>query len=181
MADQAGGFLSPWLRQKRINAVLPYLRGKVLDVGCGVGKLSTFCKNDIYFGVDLDIESINLAKNRHPGFRFSNNYPVGELFDTIVMLAVIEHIPEPESFLNNLLHFLNFDGQMVITTPPPFIEKYHKFGARLGLFSNDAAEEHVSLIDRVQMERIAAKGRLSIKEYRRFFLNMNQLFVLKRQ
>ena len=42
MADQGTeGILSPYLRRKRIQAATPYLKGGVLDVGCGGGVLAT--------------------------------------------------------------------------------------------------------------------------------------------
>ena len=41
MTDQAAeGLLSPMLRNRRIQAVKPFLRGRVLDVGCGNGALT---------------------------------------------------------------------------------------------------------------------------------------------
>ena len=41
MTDQAvEGLLSPFLRQQRINAIKPYIKGVVLEVGCGSGLLA---------------------------------------------------------------------------------------------------------------------------------------------
>ena len=34
------GILSPYLRSKRLSPALPYIKGRVLDVGCGVGLLA---------------------------------------------------------------------------------------------------------------------------------------------
>jgi len=45
MADQADGFLSPFLRKKRIEMALPFIKGRVIDIGCGVGKLAIICRS----------------------------------------------------------------------------------------------------------------------------------------
>ena len=41
MADQgAEGLFSPFLRSRRLKAACPYIKGRVLDVGCGTGALA---------------------------------------------------------------------------------------------------------------------------------------------
>ena len=70
MADQAKGLLSPWLRKKRIEMVYPFLKGKVLDVGCGIGFLSQFIDPEHYLGIDIDEESLGIAHLKNPSKRF---------------------------------------------------------------------------------------------------------------
>ena len=73
MADQGSeGFLSPFLRQKRIHAISPYLYGEVLDVGCGSGEFARFVKEDKYLGFDIDEELLFLAKNKFPNHKFTS-------------------------------------------------------------------------------------------------------------
>ncbi|MEA2016482.1 MAG: methyltransferase domain-containing protein, partial [Actinomycetota bacterium] len=99
MPDQTKGLLSPFLRGRRFNKALPFIEGKVLDYGCGVGLLANYIPDDRYVGVDTDSISIDMAKKLNPSYRFfkimSSDYKeIKEFcpFDTIVMLAVIEHI-----------------------------------------------------------------------------------------
>lgn len=179
MADQADGLLSPWLRRKRIAAVRPYLQGRVLDYGCGIGILTELCCPDLYLGIDRDIESLEIARNKFPDFRFVQDIPENEKFETIVLLAVIEHIAEPEQFFTRLRLMLALQGQIVLTTPAPFIEQIHFFGAKLGLFSREANEEHEQLFDYASMARIAARTGFVIHNYKRFLFGANQLFILK--
>lgn len=47
MADQADGFLSPFLRKKRIEMALPFIKERVIDIGCGVGKLAKYVEAEI--------------------------------------------------------------------------------------------------------------------------------------
>jgi len=55
MADQTDGFLSPFLRKKRIEMALPFIKGRVIDIGCGVGKLAKYVEAENYVGIDKDI------------------------------------------------------------------------------------------------------------------------------
>jgi len=75
---------------------------KVLDLGCGNGRLIDFLKdkNIEYFGIDFSEELIKMAKNK-----YGNNFQVADIlnlpfsdnyFDTIWSIAVFHHIPSRE-------------------------------------------------------------------------------------
>ena len=53
-------------------------------------------------------------------------------------------------------------------------------GARVGLFSRHASEEHEQLLDRTRLESLAEKAGLNLVHYRRVLLGANQLAVMKR-
>jgi 2-polyprenyl-3-methyl-5-hydroxy-6-metoxy-1,4-benzoquinol methylase len=178
MPDQASGILSPWLRKHRIKAVKPYLQGKILDYGCGIGTLADICSDKAYMGVDIDEESIRIATGKHPGLTFSTELPGDELFDIIVMLAVIEHIKEPVELLEKISSLLKPDGKILLTTPRPCVERIHRFGSRIGLFSNEACQEHETLFDRAGMNNILEKTGLTLLHYKCFLFGANQLFVV---
>ena len=55
MADRANSFLSPFLRKKRIEMALPFIKGRVIEMGCGVGKLAIYVEAENYVGIDKDI------------------------------------------------------------------------------------------------------------------------------
>ncbi len=180
MGDQStGGLLSPWLRERRMNAARPHLQGKVLDFGCGAGGLSVDIEAQQYLGVDRDAESLEIAHSRYPDYRFLTEIPPSETFDTITLLAVIEHIPDPVALLKSLASQLSPGGRIVLTTPHPSYEWAHTFGARLGIFSREASEEHEQLIDQTAMQAIAQQAGLKVVEFRRFLFGVNQIFVLQ--
>jgi 2-polyprenyl-3-methyl-5-hydroxy-6-metoxy-1,4-benzoquinol methylase len=184
MGDQVNGLLSPFLRKRRIAAALPYICGRVLDFGCGVGRFSELVPPEQYTGVDLDDESIALARREYPECSF---YTATEFadndgrYDTIVSLAVIEHAPDPKGFLMELAGRLEKGGRIVLTTPHPMSDIIHKAGSRARLFSREADEEHESLIDGKRMEIIAAEAGMIIRAQKRFLFGINQLFVLERR
>jgi len=181
MADQANGLLSPYLREKRIKAVLPYINGNVLDYGCGVGFLAENCDRNSYFGMDIDSESIKVAKCKYPMYRFGIELPYGEKFDTIVLLAVIEHIGNKEVFLKHLKQALAVKGKIVLTTPHPLINVFYSLGSRVGLFSSHAGEEHGELLNYKLLNEIVSKADLKIYRYKRFLLGANQLCVITKK
>lgn len=185
MADQMTGILSPFLRNRRLGAARPWLdQGRVLDVGCGVGAMTAFVPPERYLGVDLDPESVEDARRRHPRHAFMTvsefeANPTAEPFDVIVALAVIEHIDAPAQWLDRYARRLKPSGCFVLTTPHPMFDWVHETGAKFGIFSREAADEHEELIDRRRMAQIAQDANLTMATYRRFLLGANQLFVLR--
>lgn len=185
MSDQINGKLSPYLREKRFRAAERYLaQGRVLDIGCGIGLLTRYVSADRYLGVDLDRGSVEQARREHPAYRFLTldefaNHDPAEQFDSIVGLAVIEHVPDPKAWLAEMKRRLAPGGRMVLTTPHPNLEWAHAFGARLGLFSRAASEEHNVLIDQKLMKRFAGDTGLRVAEFKRFLYGANQLFILQ--
>lgn len=170
--------LSPWLRKQRIKTASPFIQGKVLDYGCGVGALLEICRPGYYLGIDIDEESLDIARKKYPALRFEKNFPMYDCFDTIVLLAVIEHIKNPEAFLRKIKHILMPNGRIVITTPHPLIGKLYSLGAKIDLFSMKASKEHEQLINHQNMHRIATQSGFVIHKYKRFLLGLNQLFIL---
>lgn len=117
------------------------------------------------------------AKSIFPTHQFSRSLPdAREKFDTVVYLAVIEHVEDPVSFLRELAVFLN-DGQLVITTPHPSVDWVHGLGAAIGLFSKHANEEHGDLLDQARLEMVGAQAGLKLEFYSRFLFGANQVAV----
>lgn len=184
MTDQGTeGILSQFLRRRRLNAAKPYLKGRILDVGCGSGALAEMVSPNRYTGVDLDTDSIISARNKFPDHKFSEKLPDSEeKFDTIVLLAVIEHVKNPKDFLMGLSHWLaeSSDAKIVITTPHPKTEWIHNAGASVGLFSKHANKEHGDLLDHQKIDKIGKETGLSLRVYKRFLFGINQLAVYMR-
>lgn len=163
----------------RIRAALPFLRGRVLDFGCGTGALAAWIAPASYFGVDRDDGALRVARRRFPRHRFSEWPPEGETFDTVAALAVIEHLPDREGWLRSLPRLLAPGGCIVLTTPHPAFRRVHEWGAGAGLFSREAAAEHEAFLDSGALLRLAAQCRLRLIRYRRFLCGANQLVVLQ--
>lgn len=187
MSDQVTGLLSPFLRNRRLAAIRPFLAaGPVLDVGCGTGQLARFIQPEHYLGIDVDTPSVDEARRLWPQHQFQvltdfEQSPPTEGFDVIVALAVIEHIPQPATWLREFRSLLRPGGRILLTTPHPYFGWIHSLGASVGIFSREAAEEHQDLIGKRRMQEIATAAGLRIVEQRRFLCGANQLFVLQEE
>jgi len=66
VVDQAKeGLLSPFLQTQRIAAARPFLRGSVLDVGCGSGDLAAYVPPWCYLEVHKNDTSIVFLPNKN--------------------------------------------------------------------------------------------------------------------
>ena len=104
--------------------------GRVLDLGCGNGRLCQSIKqatNTHIVGIDNDPNGITLAKEAFPGIPFYN-YGVqdnpetlieneGELFDVVISTEVIEHLFSPQLLPKYAYSVLKPGGKLFITTP----------------------------------------------------------------
>lgn len=184
MANQATeGKLSPFLRERRFQAAIPFLRGRVLDLGAGGGGLALFVDPDNYLGVERDARSLKDARTLFPSHSFTDSLEGAGEFDTVVSLAVIEHAADPSGFLSMLnCHLKNsIQSRIVITTPHPAVDWVHGIGAKLGLFSSHASEEHEALLGHRELLSIGEKNNLVLTHYQRFLFGANQLAIYKRK
>jgi SAM-dependent methyltransferase len=105
------------LAERRVDAVLPHVRGRLLDVGCGSNKLVQRYTN----GVGVDVFP-------WPGADFvvSNSASLEyepHSFDTITIIAALNHIPNREAVLNECRRLLRPEGRVVITMLTPVISR----------------------------------------------------------
>ena len=192
---QMTGLLSPLLERARNRRAAALIRDgeSVLDIGCGRASLlltlyESGKRSVRYFGVDRLAECVEANQQDHPEHRFCEadltqdaDLDLGEQFDVITMIAVIEHLPNPEAVLQRLRKQLNTDGRLIITTPRRGAEKLHALGARIGFCSREACEEHVDVFpdQAFFLEKQDSCG-LRLDHYERFLLGLNQLAVLSR-
>ncbi|MBI2920190.1 MAG: methyltransferase domain-containing protein [Planctomycetes bacterium] len=104
-----------------------HLAGKrVLDVGCGAGRMSLYCARvarDVV-GVDFESQAVDLASVGAELCGLENvKFEAGEAteaqgsFDTILLVGVAEHLPEVVPVLRKLKARLNPGGQMLLACP----------------------------------------------------------------
>ena len=172
------GFFSPFLQRARIAAARPYLAGHVLDIGCGNGQLAAWVEPDLYLGVDRDGEALSAAREAFPHHVFAETMPEQGSFDTIVALALIEHLKQPQAHLEAWTSLLADRGNILLTTPHKSFRFVHELGSRAGLFSRDAAEEHENMFDYRSLAGLAGQAGLRVVHYARFLGGGNQLAIL---
>ncbi len=96
---------------------------RVLDLGCGNGRIYEFLKGTDYTGADNSSKIIEEAKKKYPELKFIKaealNLPFPDnSFDFVFSIAVLHHIPSKElriDFLKEAKRVLKKKGKLVIT------------------------------------------------------------------
>ncbi len=103
----------------------PYIKGDLLELGCGEGRGVQLLEPlaNSYMALDKIQEVIDSLKAQHPTLDFRQAvFPPFEgiadnSFDSIVSFQVIEHVKEDGDFLAEIYRVLKPGGKAVLTTP----------------------------------------------------------------
>ena len=101
---------------------ISFYNKKILDIGCGTGKISSlFTKDNKVYGIDISPKILNIAKKRNiitkqinldkNKIPFKNNF-----FNIIFLFDIVEHVFLPEKLLKESYNLLNNNGEIYITT-----------------------------------------------------------------
>ena len=124
---------------KEVSKLIPK-DSKVLDIGCGEGKIRNLLQNCDYYGIDgqkelidflikHDVKAKTIDLNKE-GLPFE-----GEKFDYILMLDILEHVVNPKNLLNQAKSKLK-GGRIIITLP----NDYHILNKLRFLFNKHLTE-----------------------------------------
>jgi 2-polyprenyl-3-methyl-5-hydroxy-6-metoxy-1,4-benzoquinol methylase len=182
----ANGLLSGFLQRERLRQAAKYVKlsDNVLDLACDEGALLEYLPTNIhYIGIDISERAIAQAQVKYPQHTFRvadltkpNVEMLGnDQFNVIVMLAFLEHVKNPGELLKSYAPHLKTNGVIVVTTPAPFGRFFHDVGAKIGLFSKNAAQEHEIFLNYQMLADIARAANLHLQHYRRFLFGLNQL------
>ena len=151
------------LQNYRFKMLLPYLIGDVLDFGGNEGELSKFVKGN-YTLINYDHSSM---ENKN--------------FDTIVALAVIEHINISDVYkiFKQFKEKLRVDGKIFLTTPTRISKPVLEFMALIGILDKENIAEHKHYWNKKEIYDLADKTGFIIEKYERFQIGFNQFAVLK--
>ena len=178
--------IDKYLQNVRIDKAKKFIRKNdtVLDIGTADGIIFEKLRGLIKSGVGIDPLLPALIKTDLytllPG-RFPDDCPAGETYDSITMLAVLEHI-SPELHLNlamNCFDFLNRNGRLIITVPSPQVDQILNILKRLKLIDGMSLEEHYGFIPSHTTQIFPGKYfRLLLNQY--FQFRLNNLFVFEK-
>ncbi|HET7459424.1 MAG TPA: class I SAM-dependent methyltransferase [Gemmatimonadaceae bacterium] len=149
---------------RTLRARLAGRRGNVLDVGCGDGlffdRLAEF--GDVVEGVEPAAALVS-SDGPHRGAitiaPFDERFRPGKRYALIVMLDVLEHMPEPARALRHALSLLEPDGTFLATVP-----------AFEALWTtHDDVNHHYTRYTRASFAALAAESGLRIDAARYFF------------
>lgn len=151
-----------FLQKNRFTKAIPFLRGDVLDFGGNNGELRKFVQGN-YTLVNYDHAPM---ENR--------------TFDTIVALAVIEHIHIVDVFsiFHTLKSKLKSGGVLLLTTPTPIARPVLELLAFMHVLDKQNIEEHKHYWNRKEIEYLAQKNGFIVQQYQKFQFGFNQIALL---
>ena len=132
-------------------------------------------KNPDTLGVDIDAEGIEILNKHGFNTRHENviTMDLGQTFDTIVAGELIEHLPNPGTFLENMSRHLKPDGTLVITTPNPF---YSKQAWKIWRHSQPSVhEEHTCWFDPITLNTLCQLSGLKVDKI--YWVQKNKSFL----
>jgi 2-polyprenyl-6-hydroxyphenyl methylase/3-demethylubiquinone-9 3-methyltransferase len=119
--------------RERIHWICSEAKGEyILDVGCSQGIASILLGREgkKVLGIDLNKESIEFAKKelekeseitkKYVDFQIANfmDYDFKDKkFDSIIMAEILEHLTDPERFIEKAYKLLKDDGRLIVTVP----------------------------------------------------------------
>lgn len=156
-------FLEAYLQKYRFRMVLPFLKGEdVLDFGGNEGELKPYVTGN-YTLVNYDHSPME-----------------NKTFDTIVALAVVEHIPVDDVYAIFKKFKLKPGGTIFLTTPTPMSKPLLEFLAFLHILDKQNIEEHKHYWNKEELFALAESIGLKVKKYKKFQMGFNQYAVFEK-
>ena len=128
------------------------LKGKVIDVGCGIGDFLKF-KVDA-FGTDVNINNVEYCKANGLNVSFMKEGKIphdDSSFDSAILDNVLEHVDEPEFLLSEICRILSKDGYLIVGVP--------------GLKGYDSDSDHKIFYDETLLEKTLSKNNFLLKKF----------------
>jgi SAM-dependent methyltransferase len=175
--DQA--WLPSWgwttLEEERLRAVLPFVRGRLLDVGAGANRLVRLHGDGV--GVDIhDWGGGALVVDDSSRLPFE-----AASFDTITFIACLNHIPNREAALREARRLLRTGGRVIATMIDPILGG---IGHAIWWYSEDKVrggmvEGELPGMWSREVLRLCSEAGLRLALRRRFVYGLNNLFVFE--
>lgn len=177
-------FLNPFYFARKglftsITRVAHCIHGKTLDIGCGQKPYASFFLSSEYLGLEIDTPE-NCLKKQADFFYDGHHMPFEDSsFDSIVCNEVLEHVFNPDDFLDETYRILKQGGVVLFTMPfvwdeheqPYDYARYSSFGIKFLLEkhgfeilqqekTNNGIEVIFQLINAYIYKKLCTKGRI---------------------
>jgi SAM-dependent methyltransferase len=179
--------LDHFIAKLRFYAAYPYIRSgsRVCDLGCGLdAAFLDYAGDQISHGVGVDDQVEDGVRGRWWRIRANITTPLpleAGQFDHVVMLAVLEHLPDPEPVLREAHRILAPSGTLIMTWPSSAVDPILKVLHGFGLVSDEMeSDQHQKRIPVDVLQGILQ--RIGFREFihKRFEFGLNHLMIAKR-
>jgi ubiquinone/menaquinone biosynthesis C-methylase UbiE len=176
-----------FIAKMRFRAAYPHLTAgsRVCDLGCGLEMaFLDFAEDRIARGVGVDDQVESGTSGRwqriHADLRGRLPFNDGE-FDHVVMLAVFEHLVQPELVLRETFRILVAGGSLIMTWPAAMVDPILNVLHTLHLVSDEMeSDEHQKRIPVGEVQRLLEDAGFREFHHEKFELGLNNLMVAVR-
>ena len=151
---------------------------KILDIGCGGGTLLYILGEELsvdsMYGVELNSAYAALAKRRVDADVRNENYEsgiFGKQFDLLINTKVLEHIPDPLPFLEEMFKDLSNGGLLFIEVP--HVSDMYNFP----LTDERFTIPHIYFFSEGTLSALLEKAGFNVLEYRVFDASRNRSYL----
>jgi ubiquinone/menaquinone biosynthesis C-methylase UbiE len=176
--------LDQFIARMRFRAAYPHIRkgSRVCDLGCGLdAAFLDFAAERIAHGVGVDDQVRDGAVGRWQRVRADIRAAlplVSAQFDHVVMLAVLEHLAEPEPVLREAYRILAPGGSLILTWPSAMVDPLLKVLHGLRLVSDEMeSDEHQQRIPVGTLQQMLHRIGFNEFIHYTFELGLNNLVV----
>ncbi len=151
---------SAWI----LELIAPHVSGRILEVGAGRGTYSTYFAERGYLTAlepsPTHSEALRERLKDHSNAVVITAQLDGAAapgsYDTVVLLNVLEHIPDDHQALGDIYESLAPGGKMVLWVPA-FEALYGKFDQRIGHYRRYRRDQLLALVHHVGFQQVTAR------------------------
>ncbi len=179
--------LDHFIARLRFRAAYPHIRkgARVCDLGCGLdAAFLDFAAERIAHGIGVDDQVREGGSERWQRVRADIRKPLpleSGQFDNVVMLAVLEHLAEPEPVLREAHRILAPGGSLILTWPSAMVDPILRVLHGLRLVSDEMeSDDHQKRIPVGTLQQMLHRIGFTDFLHYTFELGLNNLLVAVR-
>lgn len=175
MKDTIGKKLLEWRKKE----VIPHIQGKFLDIGCGTNEIVKAYSGE---GVGVDVypwENVDIVVKDTAVLPFEN-----KAFDTVSIVAALNHIPNRKDVLDEVNRILKDDGKLIVTMIPPKSSKlWHTLRKPWDADQKERGmkEGEVYGMTEDNLRKLLSETGFEIEFKKKFMLGVNNLTIVKKK